>query len=249
LSVLADAPIPFQKLLDASIMGASPVFPRLNTTRLAALRDGLETLGLLDIGPAESGAVRSRSLATWRLHPLIRDTSLFHLADSGQAPMMLDLAVKLLLNAMTQQEDFNDPANWAFYRLVAPHPIHLLNRAAATPGLNPEVISGAAEAASLVTRYMATQGLFAVASYRFAKSRTVSQPNPYKAGIGDIIFFDDTNDNLIDHSMIVTGYDKDTKQPTLTYHSNDQIDVTLDFVVRANTKLYQDKTRYFALRT
>ncbi|MEV6602402.1 tetratricopeptide repeat protein [Actinoplanes sp. NPDC051346] len=165
LSVLADAPIPYQAILDASTMAASPLFSGLNTTRLASLLAGLETFGLLDLGPPEPGAS-----ATLRLHPLIRDTSLFHLHAAGQTPAVFDLAAQLLFRAADRHGAHGDPANWAFFRLFAPHPIHVLAQAAAAPGPRQEVISNVTQAASLVTEYRASIGLFTAAA---AEGRTI----------------------------------------------------------------------------
>ncbi|GGQ60226.1 ATP/GTP-binding protein [Couchioplanes caeruleus subsp. azureus] len=165
LSVLADAPIPYQAILDASTMAASPLFPGLNTTRLASLLAGLETFGLLDLGRPDPGAP-----ATLRLHPLIRDTSLFHLHDAGQTPTVFDLAAQLLFRAADRHESYGDPATWAFFRLFAPHPIHLLAQAAAAAGPSQEVIGNLTQAANLVTQYRASLGLFTAAA---AEARTI----------------------------------------------------------------------------
>ena len=174
LSVLADAPVPYQAILDASTMAASSLFPGLNTTRLASLITSLDTFGLLSLGSPGAGLPETRSLATLRLHPLIRDASLFHLHDTRQASAIFRLAAQLLTRAADRPGSYSDAANWDLFRLLAPHPKHLLIQAAAASHPRSEVISNATQVASLVTRYMAAIGLFTTAISEGSTIRTIA---------------------------------------------------------------------------
>ncbi|HET9254643.1 MAG TPA: amidase domain-containing protein [Pseudonocardiaceae bacterium] len=70
--------------------------------------------------------------------------------------------------------------------------------------------------------------------YRFAKRRASVLKNAYDARDADIIMFDDTNNGVIGHSMIVTGWDKELKTPR---------------VKSINKRRWGSKTKYYALRT
>lgn len=231
LSVFADAPIPFQYLLDAAVMAESELFPGLNPRRLDESRDGLIRLGLLDVNPAEP---ETQTPATWRLHPLVRDASLYHLTRTGQARAALALAARLLERAVQEHENQFDTANWPFFRLISPHPIQVLARAAESPSTeDQETIAVAAATASEVSRYVAALGQQPAAieqakMIRSLASRTLGDDHPaviyacadlasFTGGAGDFISARDQFAALIPVAERVLG----PQHPeTLVFRSN-----------------------------
>ena len=240
LSVFADAPIPFRDLLDAAVMAESELFPVLNTKRLDESRDGLIRLGLLDVNPAEP---ETQTAATWRLHPLVRDASWYHLSRTGQARAALALAARLLERAVQNANQF-DTANWPFYRLISPHPIQVLARAAAS--LSTEDAAGStstddqkmtiavvAETASEVSRYVAALGQYPAAIeqaeiIRSIATRTLGDSHPavisacadlasFTGGIGDFVSARDQFAALIPVAERVLG---PRDSGTLLYRAN-----------------------------
>ncbi|MCA2216333.1 tetratricopeptide repeat protein [Jidongwangia harbinensis] len=232
LSVFADAPIPFQNLLDAAVMAGSELFPGLNPRRLDESRDGLIRLGLLDVNPAEP---ETQTPPTWRLHPLVRDASLYHLTRTGQTRAALALAARLLERAVKEHENQFDTANWPFYRLISPHPIQVLARAAESPGPEDrETIAVVAEIASEVSRYVAALGQHPAAveqaeMIRSIATRTLSDSHPavivtasadlasFTGGAGDIVSARDQYAALIPIAEHVLGPEH---PETLLYRSN-----------------------------
>ena len=162
LAVLADAPIPYQAILDPAALAASPLFPGLDAAQLRRLLHALAALGLLDLdtGGAHPDLADDQPPATLRVHPLIRDASLHQLRTSGQRPASLALAAGLLDRVTTGIAD--DPSRRFCWEHLAPHPIHLLRTAAAS-GAEPGTIGDAAVAALRVTQWLAAAGLDGVA--------------------------------------------------------------------------------------
>jgi hypothetical protein len=65
----------------------------------------------------------------------------------------------------------------------------------------------------------------------------------------DAVTFVAIDGGVIDHSMIVTGRDDCLGGPLLTYHANDQRNVTLQSVRSINFHPYGASAKYCALRT
>ncbi|MFI5888795.1 tetratricopeptide repeat protein [Actinoplanes sp. NPDC051513] len=164
LSVLADAPIPYQLILDPAVLAVSPLFTGIDAAHLRGLLHALGALSLLDLttNTAEPDPPTGHAVATLRLHPLIRDASLHHLHTVGQAQYFA-LAAQLLDIATTYIGPHNDPAIWPTWQLLAPHPLHLLTSVTASTNPDPEAVKHAVRAALRVTEYLAANGLYTAA--------------------------------------------------------------------------------------
>ena len=174
LAVLADAPIPYQVILDPAALAVSPLFPGVDAAQLRGLLHALAALSLLDLdtgGAPPDLADTQPPPATLRLHPLIREASLHRLHTSGQQPASLALAADLLNRVTTGTAD--DPSRRPCWEHLAPHPIHLLTTAAAS-GAEPGTIADAAVAALRVTACLAAVGLDGVALSQAVSIRDVA---------------------------------------------------------------------------
>ncbi|RSM55035.1 hypothetical protein DMB66_36405, partial [Actinoplanes sp. ATCC 53533] len=173
LAVLADAPIPYQVLLDPAALAVSPLFPGIDAAKLRGLLHALAALGLLDLdtGGANPDLADTQPSATLRLHPLIREAGLHQLRASGRRPASLALAAGLLHRVTTGNAD--DPARRPCWEHLAPHPVHLLTTAAAS-GAEPGTIGDAAVAALRVTEWLAATGLHGVALTQAVSIRDIA---------------------------------------------------------------------------
>ncbi|WP_326952321.1 tetratricopeptide repeat protein [Amycolatopsis sp. NBC_01286] len=151
MSLLADAPIPYQ-LLDSAMMASSPLFPGIDAAALRGLLHALSGLGLLDLG--ESGPVSPSSLSL-RIHPLVRDTSRLHLSASGQHLDYLVLAVHLISHF--GPEEIEDPANWPTWRALAPHALHL-HASISGPAIASSLLAQIVKCADRAVQYLAESG-------------------------------------------------------------------------------------------
>ena len=168
LAVLADSPIPC-RMLDARVMAASPLFPQLGTSQLSDLLQGLAGMGLVDLRrvarlPADTAASDAIP-RTLGLHPLIRDTSRYHLDQSGQAAITLALAAALLHAAATSagMDPPEQPASWPYWRLLAPHALYLVDTVLGATDPDPATMQQSAAAALRATDYLGATGLYTTA--------------------------------------------------------------------------------------
>jgi NB-ARC domain len=117
LSILANAPVPYQLLLDPAVMAASPLFPALDELRMRELLHALAGVALIDLDSADPGP------PTLRLHPLVRDITRYRLAQSGRdSATYLELAVQLLYQATDSRNAGNpdDPGTWPVWQTPCP---------------------------------------------------------------------------------------------------------------------------------
>jgi hypothetical protein len=116
LASFADAPIPYEILLDPVTLAGSGPLSGLDTTMLRRCLHGLDELSLIDIA-TDPGP----SLAMLRLHPLIRDACRYHLTatEAATASQYQLLAVALLAGARPGRPD--DPLAWPGWAALSPH--------------------------------------------------------------------------------------------------------------------------------
>ncbi|WP_412735976.1 tetratricopeptide repeat protein [Krasilnikovia sp. MM14-A1259] len=168
LALLADAPIPCH-LIDTQVLAASTLFADLTVNRLNGLLRALTGLGLLE-------ALHTGAKSTPRevsIHPLIRDVSLQHLHDSDDYTASLELAVRLIDNATT--DDPTDPMTWPTWRALAPHALHLISVFESTPAAQQDSIEAAAHAARKATEYLDATGLYGEARDRACTIHRICQ--------------------------------------------------------------------------
>ncbi|MBG0564896.1 tetratricopeptide repeat protein [Actinoplanes aureus] len=152
LAGLADAPIPYERVLDAAVLAGSEPFAGLDEARLRELLQALAGLSLIDL--ETRGTPPARRPLTVRLHPLVRDTA--------RTPDSLGLAVELVGRAASDEIAGRpeDPAGWPLWQLLDPHLTHLSGAAAGAPI---EVFLNAASGALRAVRHLNISGLYPAA--------------------------------------------------------------------------------------
>ena len=171
LAALADAPIPYELLLDSGTLAASPLLEGTTGPRIWQLLQALAGFGLIDLdapGPLEevSGGVQ-----VLRLHPLVRDASR-HPADADgddDQAAFLGLAAALAAHAASLKQTGlpEDPQKWPVWQSLTPHAFYLLDSSAADKRFPAQTRKDAAYAAYLAARYRAEHGSYAEAEDRF----------------------------------------------------------------------------------
>ncbi|MFG2883751.1 tetratricopeptide repeat protein [Streptomyces sp. NPDC048297] len=155
IATFADAPLPYTLLLTPHALAAAGELAHLDGPAVWRLLTALAGLGLIDLQPADSGA-----LPTLRVHPLVRDASI----DEAT----LGTAVSALHNAAFADETGvpEEPDYWDHWRLLQPHVVDLFHRAAASE-LPVQRIDDAASAAHFAARYLRVKGLYGQARSLF----------------------------------------------------------------------------------
>jgi hypothetical protein len=158
LAIFADAAVPYELLLNPSVLAASTIFPGLTGSRLWQIMTSLEDFGLIELSPAASDPT---DIGLVRLHPLVRDTSR-SAADPDDRTKMLALASKLLEHAAKAQKPY-DPASWPALQLLVPHIEDVFQRCAEQDNCPKDVLLSVASAAHQTAQYRSRQGLGAPA--------------------------------------------------------------------------------------
>ncbi|MEU9273020.1 tetratricopeptide repeat protein [Streptomyces sp. NPDC048251] len=158
LSAFADAPVPYTRVLRASLLRGQPGFERIDGGTVWRTLRALAALSLIDFSPAPgaSGDVAQPSAeapASVRVHPLIRDLS--------RTPRHLALTAVLLGHACSVEEAGRpeEPDTWAVWSALAPHALELAGQEAALASLPDDVQVAAAQAMELAARYVQARGL------------------------------------------------------------------------------------------
>ncbi len=156
LACLADAPIPYELLLNPAELAKSRLFAGISGIRLWQVLGALSDVGLIDLTRAKDSA---SGIGVIRLHPLVRDTSRPD-ATSDDGPTLLAMAATLLERATAAPEIGSpmDPPTWPIWRLLAPHveeSLDFLRLVHADSGLARATARAVYEAA----RYLTSQGL------------------------------------------------------------------------------------------
>ena len=158
LACLADAPIPYELLLDPGILGHSPLLKGISGGRLWQILETLAGFGLIDLVHGDG-----ENLASIRLHPLVRDTSRSGDSTPDERKAYLGLATDLLQRAAAAETIGlpEDPASWSNWATLVTHVIHIFNTLADDPDCIDETAITASYPAALAARYQMAQGLYA----------------------------------------------------------------------------------------
>jgi tetratricopeptide (TPR) repeat protein len=165
LATFADAPVPYDLLLTADIMAASPLFPGLTDVRIWQSLKALYGFGLIDMSAGEGDQRMNLTL-----HPLVRDT-ISRRPDSGEPDSgregrlaYVTLAALLLEHAAAAVPAVpEDPPAWPYWQALAPHATYVRDSLGAEPERTDEATLSIAYAAEQAARYLAERGLYAQA--------------------------------------------------------------------------------------
>jgi tetratricopeptide (TPR) repeat protein len=159
LSLLADAPIPYELVLDPTVLVEAPMLNSISGLLVWRSLQALEAVGLIDLaaGTTEerSPAGRARVL---QLHPLVRDAT--RPADgSAEISSYLRTAAASLAHGTTVVGNPGDPARWELWRLLAPHVFHVFDMLGDSEDVAARI--NASSAASLAARFLGCAGSYA----------------------------------------------------------------------------------------
>jgi tetratricopeptide (TPR) repeat protein len=169
MATFADAPIPYQMLLQPATMSASRLFPAMSGSRLWQVLQALHGFGLIDLDTegdiADDASGGEPAAPVARLHPLVRDASSPRPGGAGdERAAYMDLAATLLHQAADPSEGLpEDPAAWPVWQLFAPHALEVFTVVEAEDGGLDDTALSAAYAAEMAARFRAEQRLYAEA--------------------------------------------------------------------------------------
>jgi len=171
LASFGPAPIPWELVLDTELLAACPPFLGISGLGILGALEALTDFDLIDMDPSGEDP---NQIGEARLHPLVRDTSRPP-AGSAERAMFLNLAAQLLEPAAAPEQAGRpeDPKRWQLWRLLAPHPGHVLDALEREPGYPADGAAAAAFAAHRAARYHAARGLHEQAEAQFRKVLTV----------------------------------------------------------------------------
>jgi Tetratricopeptide repeat len=158
LATFADAPLPYELLLNPETLAASQLFSEITGPRLWEVMTALDSFGLLELSQATWGSVK---ISVVQLHPLVRDTSRTS-TGSHDRIIFLELISRLLEQAGDSQ-DPDDPQTWPTLQLLAPHIAEVFHELADAADCSSSALQSAATAANVAARYRSGQGLRAQA--------------------------------------------------------------------------------------
>lgn len=172
MTCFADAPLPYQAILNSRVLAASASFAGIDGSDLWRLLQALTTFGLVDLSVADTLPVGSQavggSIAVLHIHPLSR------YLGACESPELTSVAARLIHAATVAQRDLGapeDPSTWPLWRLLAPHASHLLtSMRPAGMGIDAEGVAAAtvaAMAAYLAARYLHAHGLYGQAEVEY----------------------------------------------------------------------------------
>jgi tetratricopeptide (TPR) repeat protein len=170
LSVLGEAPIPYELVLSPGILAGSPLFAALDGPGLWRVLSAIGALGLAGFNAEGSQAQEDDVLVPrlLRLHPLVRDAGRHYVARSGQYPQYCALAALLLTGAAEAAgSEPEEPITWPRWQTLANHALQLIHAADGEPDVPPETMRRLAAAATLAVRHLFARGLYAPADKEF----------------------------------------------------------------------------------
>jgi hypothetical protein len=184
LACLADAPIPYELVLNPALLAASPLLSEGITGKqvwggLQAL-EGVGLIELLTEPSSDEGGAPTTGVV--QLHPVVRDTSR-PVDGSPETRAYVALAANLVERAVVGgvMGSPKDSHRREWWRLLEPHVFHLLDTVGDGPDL--EVVRLAAEAGHRAARYLGATGAYgrAEAKYRAvlaARERALGADHP-----------------------------------------------------------------------
>ncbi|WP_198529200.1 tetratricopeptide repeat protein [Mycolicibacterium obuense] len=152
LATFADAPIPYEALLNPKILTERQGFQSITGAKLWQMIQALHDHGLIEMSMAPTG---TDEVGTIRLHPLVRDVSLSD-AESGNPYDFLEIAAELLREAVSL--DINDPRSRPTLQLLATHVDHAFNNIKAETDCPESAVISAAFAAYKIAKVRSTEG-------------------------------------------------------------------------------------------
>ena len=160
LSQFADAPLPYQLMLDRETLTGSPLFADLDHTQARSLIREMGHLDLIDL-TAEG------DLPTLRMHPLMRDASRRY--NTQRDEDYLKLASRLLVKATEGEEGTSpqDHRRWPFWQLVTPHATHLMRTFPRNPGLETSLVDQIAHTVDLAGFHLYCRGFYKQAQVEY----------------------------------------------------------------------------------
>jgi tetratricopeptide (TPR) repeat protein len=176
LSFLADAPIPYELLLNPAILRGSELFAGITGPRLWQVLQALSGFGLIELPDIKD----QKTPRVIRLHPLVRDTSRAGTTDSEQEEY-LSLAANLLKEAALSDAmgSPDEPSTWPQWQAVTPHALHVLETMLGAGHHSEAAVAVSTYAADMAANYQANQGLIRPAE---ATHRTVLQVRMHTLG-------------------------------------------------------------------
>jgi len=160
LACFADAPIPYESLLDPDVLAGTESLAGMNSRRLRELLVALAGVSLIELDTY--GAASAGRPPSVRLHALVRATGRDLLDASGQTAEFLRLALSLIGRAATAAGDPEEPAHWSTWYALLPHATQIF-REVATTDLGPEAFPDAASVALRAARHLRSGGLYPAA--------------------------------------------------------------------------------------
>jgi tetratricopeptide (TPR) repeat protein len=168
LSILADAPIPYQLLLAPAELARSPLFPNLDGPQLWDLLLALADLGLVDLQHPVPGD--GDRLPQLRMHQLVRDAARRQARQGGELGTCLGIAANLVNRTAKGLADPTDPADWPKWFLLAPHAFAVLRAGTTESSLASSAdyadYADAADAVELSAIYLQSAGHYVRAENR-----------------------------------------------------------------------------------
>ena len=171
LAVFADALIPYQVILDPTILTNSVLFADTDAATLRQLLHGLASLNLIDLTRGSSDGNNKTLITTLaRLHPLVRQTNQYNLQVSSETNDYLELSSHLVFAAAAYNPNLcvpENPVQWPLWSLLAPHVSYIFEQVANNNTVAQAARECVTSAAELCARYLAASGLFAQAEAEF----------------------------------------------------------------------------------
>ena len=160
LACFADAPVPYELLLQPGTLTALASFSGVTGPRVwQNLRD-LSDFGFIEFNDQAQSSHAVPLVPTLHLHPLIRDISRHNIDAEQLTDAYVSLAAKSVDWAITNNVAVpEDPRRWPLWQALTPHAVHVLVTLGKRSAAGNEVLQQAAHAVSMCARYLSANGL------------------------------------------------------------------------------------------
>ncbi|MEU0547282.1 tetratricopeptide repeat protein [Micromonospora sp. NPDC005979] len=157
LSNLADAPIPYQTVLEPGLLARSATFQGLDGPQLWRILQALNNLAMIDLVLPSAADTSSDEVLTLRVHPLVRHAAR-RAAASGNRSTYVSLLV-IRIGKLTSEASPTLQEGWPRWQYLTPHILHLFHILDDFAGVPDELTALAGSAALAATRYLEERGL------------------------------------------------------------------------------------------